>query len=183
MRLKSVVTFCCEVEDESLSKTCASRQNRMADLAISIKHACIKGMPEIDENDAKMIAKAVLGLKGVNSKAQQEAQKAGRLRMQAKKFSYRITADPRTFMEQQEIWTCKPTVYDNKLEAKWLTLVDVFCPSCTTGFAVKSFEMRNRLGHFSKLFCKSCQCKTPSSLWCCKCGERWTKCRNSVAAP
>ena len=97
--------------------------------------------------------------------------------MHAKKFSYRITANPRTYIEQQEVWTSTPKVRDNKLEAKWIKLEDVYCPACTKGFAVKTFKMRNRLGHFSKLHCKSCQQKTSSSLWCCDCGERWTKCR------
>ena len=66
--VRNVMVFCCDSQDECLVKACQSRQNRLLNLAISNKHACIQGLPHINDEDAKAIAAEISYLKGITSK-------------------------------------------------------------------------------------------------------------------
>ena len=93
--LKQVTVFCCEVENEWMFQTCKSPQNRLLPCAIVNKHAGIRGMPAINEDEAKEIAKMVLRLKGVSSRTQLEALKEGRLKIPRKKLTYKSIFEKR----------------------------------------------------------------------------------------
>ena len=87
-----------------------------------------------------------------------------------------MTTPPGTW-DKKEIWSEKAVAYEKGAQTTWLKLEEISCPSCAKLFEVKSFKLRDRLGHFSKLTCKRCGAMTASHLWQCDCGERWTKCR------
>ena len=93
-----------------------------------------------------------------------------------KKFSFKIIADAFRYMGTKERWTEKPIAQDDDMPRTWRKLEEISCPECFKFFAVKSFKLRNRLGHFSKLTCKRCEKTTSSQFWQCECGDKWTKC-------
>ena len=82
--------FVAKLKMNGFPQSCKSPQRFLFDLAIINKHASLRGMPKVSENEAAEIAKMVLTLKGVNSKAKTEALKEGRLSMTGKGFTYRV---------------------------------------------------------------------------------------------
>ena len=55
---------CTEEEDELYTNVSYARENRLQGLAISNKHAAIVGTPIIDKDEAEMIVKAILAMRG-----------------------------------------------------------------------------------------------------------------------
>ena len=69
--LRQVAIFCCDEEYEDLFKPCRSLftpcrspRNRLKELAVGNKLACIQGTPDVSEEDAASIAVTILWLKG-----------------------------------------------------------------------------------------------------------------------
>ena len=52
-RLRKVALHCVTKQDEWFFQTCQARSNRMGDFAIPNRHAAIRGMPKLSEEDAK----------------------------------------------------------------------------------------------------------------------------------
>ena len=70
-RVRQISKHCVKVEDEWRFHTCQGRTNRMNELAICNRHAAIRGMPATEEEEeAQMITKAVLAMRGVDQKKQ-----------------------------------------------------------------------------------------------------------------
>ena len=132
------MVFCCDVQDENVFKACASRQNRLMGLAIGNKHACIQGMPVVDDMDAEAIADEILKFKGVVSKKQKDANKNGTLFLKDKNFGYRIAVDPGKYTGLREIWTNSPRTHDKLAADAWIKLQEISCPKCSVFLKLKT---------------------------------------------
>ena len=67
-RVRKVAKHCTIEEDERYTNVSYARENRLQGLAISNKHAGIIGTPIVEQEDAKLIVKAILAMRGVNQK-------------------------------------------------------------------------------------------------------------------
>ena len=59
-RVRRIAMHCVLKEVERHFQTCQARSNRVAGLAISNRHADIRGMPKLSEEDARRVTSAVL---------------------------------------------------------------------------------------------------------------------------
>ena len=65
-RVRKITKQCTKEEDELYTSVSHARINRLQSLAISNKHAATNGTPIIEEEDARLIVKAILAMRGVN---------------------------------------------------------------------------------------------------------------------
>ena len=63
-RVRKIAKQCTKEEDEVYTSVSHARANMLQSLAITNKHAAIKGTPIIKEEDAKVIVKAILAMRG-----------------------------------------------------------------------------------------------------------------------
>ena len=78
-QVRKVATYCIKEEQEWVLSTCYGRGNRLKNAAIGNKHAAIQGMPEIPKDEAEHILKAILEMKGAQTKKHKLAHEEGRL--------------------------------------------------------------------------------------------------------
>ena len=84
---------------------CYGRANRLKEVAISNKHAAIKGPPHIDEDDAAQIAKALLAIKGIAKTRHKYAHAVGELKLLEHPLAYRgSAAEWRKVIQKGEDW-------------------------------------------------------------------------------
>ena len=67
-RVRKVAKHCTIEEDERYTNVSYARENRLQGLAITNKHAGIIGAPIVEQEDATLIVKAILAMRGVNQK-------------------------------------------------------------------------------------------------------------------
>ena len=67
-RARRVALHCMKKKEEWNIHTCDARKNRLETIAISNKHAAIKGMPKLSDQDARKVNSAILAMRGVNHK-------------------------------------------------------------------------------------------------------------------
>ena len=60
--------------------TSYARDNRLADLAITNKHACVQGMPKINSTEAEEITKAILEMRGFKGNKQTDDFQKGKVK-------------------------------------------------------------------------------------------------------
>ena len=77
--MRKIGTHCISEEDEWVIKTCDGRCNRLKGAAVDNKHAGVQGMPKLTANDAEMIMKAILAMKGADTTKHKEAHQLGNL--------------------------------------------------------------------------------------------------------
>ena len=63
-RVKQITKHCVEEEDERYTNVSYARENRLQGLAITNKHTAMIGTPIINDNDAELIVKAILAMRG-----------------------------------------------------------------------------------------------------------------------
>ena len=80
-RTRMVALHCVAKQDEWHCQTCQARSNRLEELAISNRHAAIRGMPKMIEQDAKRVTAAILAMRGVNQRKQKLIHQDGNLRL------------------------------------------------------------------------------------------------------
>ena len=65
---RKIARHCTDRADEVHTKVSYARGNRLQSLAISNKHAGIMGAPVINKEDAELITKAIMAMRGINQK-------------------------------------------------------------------------------------------------------------------
>jgi len=60
-------------EDEWQFQTCMKRATRLEAVAVEGRIPAIKGMPVLDEEDAEMIVRAIMAMRGADKKKHEEA--------------------------------------------------------------------------------------------------------------
>ena len=151
-------------------------------MAISNKHSTIKGCPILSEDDAKMVMKALLAIRGINQKKQKEAWERGELRLQARPMAYKGTAHAwlRNLgnLEQKADWTKESAIPDGP-EVPKIPLKTIVCPSCHAEQSTEKHQLRVKI-RFPQLTCQRCRQVTSTIAWKCACGMRWFKCDRHV---
>ena len=69
----NVFNMTCPPEDERIMKPSYARRNRLRSIAVSNKHASIKGMPVITDEENSQIVKRLLSMRGLRSPKQKKA--------------------------------------------------------------------------------------------------------------
>ena len=77
VRCRRVRTFCIEEGDEEQLATSYSQTNRLKPMGIENMHAAIKGLPVLEEEDARMVTQAILAMRGVNQRRHKEQHEEG----------------------------------------------------------------------------------------------------------
>ena len=90
--MRKIATHCLKEEEEWLLSTCYGRANRLQQAAVGNKHAAVKGMPMIPDDEASHIMKTILVMKGAQSKKSRIAHEKGELRLHRRPLTYRGTA-------------------------------------------------------------------------------------------
>ena len=95
--------------------TCDARKNRFETIAISNRHAAIKGMPKLSDQDARKVNSAILAMRGVNQKNKQ-AHQEGKLKLHRRPLAYKglSRAWLRNFVniKEEDDWTKAPLIED-----------------------------------------------------------------------
>ena len=170
-------TFCVEEGDEEQLATSYSQKNRLKPLGIMNKHAAIKGMPVLGDEDAKMITQAILAMRGVNQKKQKQLHEEGSLKLQERVLASKGTAT--AWMRcldlgQKEDWTQEPALPDGPMAAKRI-LRNITCPKCGKEKDVERYKVYGKVG-FSRVTCMRCKQTTNAQEWRCGCNLLWPKC-------
>ena len=79
-------------EEEIHTKVSIATGNRLQSISISNKHAGIVGMPAVDNDDAELVMKAILAMRGINQKKHKAEYAAGTLMLTQIPMSYKGTA-------------------------------------------------------------------------------------------
>ena len=91
-RVRKITKQCTKEEDEVYTSVSYARTNRLQDLAITNKHAAVKGTPIIEEKDTRVIVKAILAMRGVNQKKHHLLHEEGHLKLIPRPMAYKGTA-------------------------------------------------------------------------------------------
>ena len=92
VRCRRVRIFCLEEGDEEQLATSYSQKNRLRTMGIANKHAAIKGMPVLKDEEAKMMTQAILAMRGVNQRRMKELHEEGNLKLQEKVLASKGTS-------------------------------------------------------------------------------------------
>jgi hypothetical protein len=172
-RTRKLAIFCMQEDDEWQIGTAYNRQNRLSKLAITNKHACIRGVPKMSVKEAEAVTEAIIAMRGAHRKLQKEALKEGILELPKKPFAYKGTSDTwMTVAKGYEDWTLCPNV---QVEPKMKILEHIYCPKCGSAKRTEGLKLKVRSG-FCNLPCKSCDSTTPAKAWECGCAMKWQKC-------
>ena len=177
VRCRRVRTFCIEEGGEEQLATSYNKTYRLKPLGIVNKHPAIKGMPVLEEEDARMTTQAILAMRGVNQRKQKEMHEEGSLKLQERTLAYKgtSTAWMRSLdLGQKENWTCEPALPDGPVANK-LTLRCISCPKCGHEKNVEKYKVYGRVG-FSRITCMRCKVTTTAQEWRCRCKLPWPKC-------
>ena len=181
-RTRKVALHCVRKEDEWNFHTCNARRNRLETIAISNKHAAIKGMPQMSDEDARRISSAILAMRGVNQRKKKQAHQDGNLKLHRRPLAYKglSRAWLRNFtnIKDEEDWTKAPMTADEPSEAK-RPLNQIGCPECGHRQDSANNKFRAKTG-FGQMTCQRCRRITKSSNWRCDCGIEWHRCQMHV---
>ena len=166
-----------EEGDEEQLATSYSQKNRLRTMGIVNKHAAIKGMPVLKDEEAKMMTQAILAMRGVNQRMMKELHEEGNLKLQEKVLASKgtSTAWMRSLeLGNKEDWTREPAMPDGPI-AKKVTLREISCPKCGHEKNVERYKVYARVG-FSRVACMRCKLVTNAQEWRCGCKFLWPKC-------
>ena len=177
-RVRKIAKQCTKEEDELYTSVSYARVNRLQSLAISNKHAAIKGTPIIEEEDARIIVKAILAMRGVNQKKHKILHEQGHLKLIPRPMAYKGTAHAwlRNLgnMEQHRDWTKEPRNPD-PLTREQEVLSEIMCPECDASQSTKNQKLHTKNG-YSQIKCKECHEVNTAIKWQCTCGGSWIRC-------
>ena len=183
-RARKVAQHCIAKEDEWQLQPCEARKNRMEALAICNKHAGIKGMPRLNDQEAKRVTAAVLAMRGVNQKKQKLAHQEGNLKLHRRPMAYkglsRAWLRNLTKASHQDDWTVRSKTPDKPESAK-IPLKRIGCPKCSFMQDTAKHRLRAKIG-YGQMTCQRCRHATKSSTWTCECSVEWHKCHMHVHA-
>ena len=163
--------------DEEHLATSYSQVNRLKPLGIDNKHAAIKGMPVLNDNEARMLTQAILAMRGVNQKKHKEQHEEGNLKLQIRTMAYKgtETAWMRCLdLGEKENWIQESALPDGPMQNKQI-LRHISCPKCAKEKNVERYKVYGKVG-FSRIKCMRCQIITTAQEWRCGCNLSWPKC-------
>ena len=177
-RVRKITKQCTKEEDEVYTSVSYARINRLQGLAISNKHAAINGTPIVDEEDARIIVKAILAMRGVNQKKHKILHEEGHLKLIPRPMAYKGAAHAwlRNLgkTEKHEDWTKEPRSPDPMAREKEV-LSEIRCPECDASQCTNDQKLHTKVG-YSQIKCKECHEVNTSMKWQCTCGGSWIKC-------
>ena len=144
-------------------------------MAISNKHAAIKGTPEVTDEEQMLVAQALLAMRGASTKKHKEMHQKDELMLLQKPLSYKgasMTWHKRT--AQKDDWVAKPKSEWGGDGQTW-PLRTIICPECTYEHNVDSLDLKVKVA-LCNLTCKQCREVTSTRRWACACGALWYKC-------
>ena len=181
-RVRLISKVSTHAKDEWHLETCTSISNRLEPLAIASRQAAIRGMPAIEKEDSKYIARAILAMRGVNQKFHKKQHADGTLMILQKPFAYKGTSHVwmRNIVRPAETqdWTKEPALPDGPPQRK-KPLKTIECPECGTFQSTKAHRLQVKVG-FCMLTCQACRSINSTKHWKCHCGEQWYKCEVHV---
>ena len=163
-------------DQEWIIGTCYSRQNRLKSAGVTNKHAGIKGMPHLSQQEGEEMIKVILAMKGKTSTKQKEEHKKGKLKIKGGPLTYSRVMDP------IEAVTGKLDLRTNADAAEVIQsgkpqklLQNIFCPKCQKSKSAADLKLKVRTT-FSNIKCVCCGQVTNAKNWSCQCGVMWRKC-------
>ncbi len=90
-RARKIARHCTDRSDEVPTKVSCARGNRLHSLTISNKHAGIMGVPVISKEDAELITKAIMAMRGINQQKHKAEHDAGTLVLVPRPMAYKRT--------------------------------------------------------------------------------------------
>ena len=87
--IRRVNLHCVAERDEWNLQTSYARGNRLHKVAVSNKHATLRGSPKIDPKEAEAITRAMLAMRGLKDKKHFDAHAKGQLRLRSWPLTYR----------------------------------------------------------------------------------------------
>ena len=176
---RKVFLTACPIEDEWVLKPSTTRRNRLKSIAVANKHASIKGMPLIIDEENKQIVKRILAMRSIRSAKMKKVWEEGNLKIKPAVISLKggsrwLKNDDKD--EKMENWVTKGF----HGEAAWSSLHEtklkhMYCPICQYKMEVKDMKLVKG-AQFSNLTCSTCTNTTNSREWKCECNRVWHKC-------
>ena len=90
--VRRVNLHCVAEVDEWNLQTSYTRGNRLQKVAVSNKHAAVRGTPKLDPREAEAITKAILAMRGLKDKKHFNAHAKGQLRLRSQPLTNRSSA-------------------------------------------------------------------------------------------
>ena len=81
-RVKQIPKLSVDERVEGKLQTSYARESRLRPLAVSKKHAAIRGMPKTTQGEVEAIAKGILAIKEIYQKKHELAHQSGTLRLE-----------------------------------------------------------------------------------------------------
>ena len=160
-------------------KPSTTRKNRLRSIAVANKHASIRGMPVVGDEENKQVVKRLLALRGIRSIKQKTVWDEGNLHLKPTVISLKggtrtISTDDKD--EKLTNWVAKGF----HGEPAWsnmhaIRLRHMSCPKCSKIIEVKKLKLVKG-AQFSNLKCQACDEITNSKFWRCDCNQLWHKC-------
>ena len=105
----------------------------MEQLAIANRHAAIRGMTKMSQEDARKVTAAILAMRGVNQRRQKQKHQDGNLRLHRRPLAYkglsRAWLRNFTMAKEGDDWTKGP-MHEEGIEVAPTPLNQVKCPKC-----------------------------------------------------
>ena len=83
-RWRKIALICLDEHDDWHLQVSYRRRNRLQSMAISNKHAAIKGTPEVTDEEKMLVAQALLAMRGASTKKHKEMHQKDELAALAK---------------------------------------------------------------------------------------------------
>ena len=150
-------------------KVSYGRENRLKPLAISNKHAKIRGTLKLSEEMQQKITEVILGMIGASSKKSRSAQEKGELRLAHRRLTYRGSSDAwLRKVDADRNWVENPA-YEDSYPHRTKPLEQIRCLECCQGHNAIGLKLHVRTG-FCNLACQACRIVTSTARWHCACG-------------
>ena len=194
--VRKIKKHAAKSEDEWMLETCYTPKNRLQDAAIENRQAAIKGLPCLEEKDAKDVMRMMMALRGINGKKQVDAWREGCLKVTPQKLRLqKMAAGWSKAMTIEKKWIGPETgqqsggsdqgstlEQDHGNLEKEMPMTNIFCPRCGASQDPKGMRLVTTSG-FSNVMCKICNGTFLSSVWRCRCRIPWIKCPRHVHIP
>ena len=139
--LRKIKKYAVPEEQEWVLETAYGNKHRLKGVAIGSRQAAIRGRPKAGNEDAHMIMKIILAIRGLDKKIHIKEREEGRLSVMPKKMKMQsIALIWRTAVEKGERWNEEE---QGKVEEETMPLKDILCPAC--GSTQKTRDMKLRV--------------------------------------
>ena len=170
--VRKIAKHAISEDDEWHLSTETARVPRLRTLAVEGRTPAVRGMPIVDEMDAKAIVMAVLAMRGADKKKHKELLHEGTLKLPVRRLPMQgLVQSWRQACGQSQKWN--ESHNDGAIAEE--PLKTICCPRCQEEHAAKDMKLKVKFG-FSNLTCKACREVTTAASWRCRCDLLWIKC-------